>query len=79
MGAIEKELYSRGNDRATAVILGSYVERSLQNRLMTVMRDHVDAENGKALSGEQGPLGTFSRKIIMAYALKLIGPICEGD
>ena len=77
--AIERELYARGNDRATAVMFGSYVEQSLQNRLLTVMRSDLNSKDRKVMFDERGPLGTFASKIITAYALKLIGPVCKGD
>jgi hypothetical protein len=77
--AIERELYARGNDRATAVMFGSYVEHSLQNRLLTVMRSNLNSKDRSGLFSERGSLGTFSSKIVTAYALKLIGPICRSD
>jgi hypothetical protein len=77
--AIERELYARGNDRATAVMFGAYVEQSLQGHLLTAMRSNLSSKDCKGLFDEHGPLGTFASKIATAYAFKLIGPICRGD
>lgn len=77
--AIENELYSSGSDRATAVMFGSFVETSLGRLLAMVMRDDLNADQRRRLSDSGGPLGTFSSKIITAYALKLIGPITLFD
>jgi hypothetical protein len=70
---IEAELYSPSNDRATAVMFGSFVEATLEHFLMTRMRP-----GSKSLLGFEGVLGTFGSKIKVAYAFKFIGPITRA-
>ena len=72
--AFESELYGE-NDRATAVLFGSLMERSLEELLRTTMR----TEGSAAIFGSDGILGSFSSKIAMAYSLKQIGPVCRHD
>src|ERR1700732_1734443 len=71
--ALERELYASGNDRTTAVMLGSFVETNLQRLLASVMRDDLDSKDRKQLFEYEGAVGSFSSKIVVAYALKLIG------
>ncbi|GEM_PF-6792277 len=71
---IEAEVYS-GTDRASAVVLGSFVERSLADLLAAKMNhSHI----GKIFDFS-GPLGTFSAKIDLAYAFNFIGPKSYHD
>jgi hypothetical protein len=77
--AVEQEAYVRGNDRATVVMFGSYVERSLSGVLLHAMRQDLNADARKRLLEYEGSLGSFSAKIITAYAFKLIGPTCLHD
>ena len=77
--ALEAELYTLGNDRATAVLFGSFVDTSLERLLASKMRQDLSSEMRGNLFGPNGPLGTFSSKIALAYALKLVGPISHGD
>lgn len=76
--AIEKELYA-GSDRASLVMLGSYVEANLERLLTKAVRDDLNSEDRKALFEYEGAAGTFSDKIILAFAFKLIGPITRAD
>jgi hypothetical protein len=77
--AVEREAYVRGNDRATVIMFGSYVERSLNYVLLHAMRQDLNSDARKRLFEYEGSLGLFSAKIITAYAFKLIGPICLHD
>ena len=65
--AVEREAYVRGNDRATVVMFGSYVERSLSGVLLRAIRDKTLMQT--LVSGcfeYEGSLGSFSAKIITA-------------
>ena len=77
--ALEKELYVSGNDRATVVLFGSFLEEHLGQLLMSTMRADLNSDEKKQLLEYEGAIGSFSSKIIMAYALKLIGPITRFD
>lgn len=72
--SIEAEMYS-GPDRGAAVILAALAEKSLEHLLRMALRPQGTNE----LFDFNRPLGAFSAKIQMAYALKLIGPIVKSD
>jgi hypothetical protein len=76
---LEQELYASGSDRATAVMLGSFVETSLKRLLASVMRDDLISKDRKQLFEYEGAVGSFSSKIVVAYALKLIGSTTRSD
>ncbi len=77
--ALESELYFSGSDRATAVMFGSFVEANLERFLASRMRSDLNSKDRKMLFEYEGAVGTFSSKIVMAYALKLIGPATRFD
>lgn len=76
---IDRELYGSGNDRATAVMLGSFLETSLERLLKSVMRADLNNSDRSKLFEYEGAAGSFSSKTILAYALGLIGPISRHD
>lgn len=76
--ALEKELYGT-SDRVTAVMLGASVETALEKLLASRMRDDLRSDERSKLFGFEGAIGTFSAKIIVAYAMKIIGPITYSD
>jgi hypothetical protein len=72
--AIESELYN-GPDRGAAVVLAALVERALEK----LLRNHMRPEGASSLFKYGGPLGDFSSKIQMGYALSLFGPDTRKD
>ena len=64
-----KELMGK-NDRLLAVVGGSLVEGALRGLLKSKMRNENDTD--KRLFGPNAPLSSFSVKIDLAYALKLV-------
>jgi hypothetical protein len=76
---LEKELYVSGSDRATAVMFGSFVETHLERLLASVMRPDLNSKDRARLFEFEGALGSFSSRIVVAYAMKLIGPITRSD
>jgi hypothetical protein len=76
--ALERELYG-ASDRATAVMLGSMVEISLERLLGTLIRSDLNSSDRGKIFEYDGPLRTFAAKTVMAYALKLIGPKSRAD
>jgi hypothetical protein len=76
--ALEQELYG-DSDRATAVVLGSIVETSLERLLKTSIRNDLNSQDKRQIFDFEGALGTFSSRTIMAYAMKLIGPKARAD
>lgn len=78
LSKIEAEIYS-ANDRASAVVLGSMVESSLTTFLTRKVRQNLNRVQKRRLFDYEGPLGTFSAKIILAYAMELIGQVTCHD
>jgi hypothetical protein len=77
--ALEQELYASGSDRATAVMFGSFLEVNLERFLFKQMRPDLNSKDRRQLFEYEGALGTFSSKIVVAYALELIGPVTRAD
>jgi hypothetical protein len=77
--ALEQELYVSGSDRAAAVMFGSLLEINLERLLSKPMRLDLNSRDRRQLFEFEGAMGTFSSKIVVAYALKLIGPIVRAD
>jgi len=75
---LESEVYGT-SDRASAVILGSVLESSLTTFLSRKLRPDLNRVQKKRLFDYEGPLGTFSAKIILTYAMQLIGPLTQHD
>lgn len=59
------------SDRATVVIAGSLLDDELSSLIRKVMRP-LNAEDAQRLFGFDGPAGTFSSRILLAYELRLI-------
>lgn len=77
--ALEKELYSSNSDRATVVMSGSFVEASLERLLLSKMRNDLNGADKQKLFEYEGAAGTFSSKIILAYAFNVIGKHTRHD
>jgi DNA-binding MltR family transcriptional regulator len=76
--ALEREIFNT-SDRVTAVMLGPYVETALDRLLTSRMRPNLSKIERDQLFGFEGAVGTFSAKIIIAYAMNIIGPITYSD
>jgi hypothetical protein len=75
---IERELYG-GSDRARAVLLAAFVEAALQTFVQAQLRPTFLAEDFRLLFGANAPLGTFSAKILIAFAFNWYGPDTRHD
>jgi DNA-binding MltR family transcriptional regulator len=75
---LERELYG-ASDRAVAIMLGAFVEAALSKYLKAQLRQDMNAEQRSAVYDYDGPLGRFSAKIAMAFAMAAIGPVCRHD
>jgi hypothetical protein len=76
--AIEAELYG-ANDRARAVMLGAVTETALTIFVKHATRPTFNRDDNRLLFDFNGPLGTFSAKILVAYAFNLFGPDTRHD
>jgi len=77
--ALERELYASPSDRATVVMFGSFLETHLERFLASKMRDSLNSDDRQRLFEGNGVLATFSSKILLAFAMKLMGPITRHD
>ena len=69
---LETELYG-ASDRAAAILYGTLTENALVGLVAKQMRPDLDASTRSEL------FDTFERKIALAYALRLIGPLSRRD
>ena len=72
------ELLDDPNDRAAGITAAAYLESSLQNTLIYKLKK-IGADNTDTLFRDDGPLGTFSAKIILASAIQLLGEKATHD
>lgn len=75
--AIQQEFYG-GSDRGTAILQASALETILEDALSRVMRPLSSDDKGRIFDG-QGPLSTFSAKILLGYVLGVYGPKFRHD
>jgi hypothetical protein len=75
---LEAEIYGT-NDRARAVMLGAFVELSLEIFLKNKRRPSLNSEDTRDMFDYSGPLGTFSSKILIGYAFNWYGPETRKD
>lgn len=72
--AMEKEFYGQ-SDRACGVLNASWLEQSIELSIQRILRP----DYSRKLFDFEGPLGTFSAKIMMAYAMGLFGSKTNHD
>ncbi|MEQ1812436.1 MAG: hypothetical protein ABL889_21080 [Terricaulis sp.] len=72
--------FKKESDRALIVVMGSLLEDNLALAIKTKLRP-MDAKEEKALRlyNHDGPIGTFSAKINMAYVLQIIEGATRDD
>lgn len=75
--AMEEEFYLGTGDRAAVILQASNVENILRLVLAGRFRESKDL-NSRIFEG-QGPLSSFSHKILLGYALSVYGPIFRHD
>jgi len=76
---VENELYGSKSDRATVVLFGSFVDAHLERLVRSKLRKELNSEDRNSLFEYNGPMSSFSSKILMAYALDIIGPVTRKD
>ena len=60
-------------------MFGSFLEANLERLLFGQMRSDLNSKDRRQLFEYEGAVGTFSSKIVVAYAFKLIGPDTRSD
>ena len=68
----DKQTSDKADDRSFCLLLSSMLENSLDRAIDAWFGDQ-SPELRKSLYLQEGPLGTFSRKIIVATALQIVG------
>lgn len=76
---IERELYGGASDRATAILCTSYLDNFLKVLIEDKLRKDLNSDDRGSIFGPDGFFGTFSSKIVICYALQLIGPVIRND
>jgi hypothetical protein len=71
---MEKEFYGE-SDRACGILFASWTELIIERSI----KDKLKPDPPSALFDFDGPLGTFSAKIMMAYAMDLFGHKTNHD
>jgi hypothetical protein len=77
--AAENEQAYGTSDRALAVLMGAMVESHLESWLLFNMNPSLSKEDADRMTGPEGVIGTFSRKITLAWAFQLIGRHTRRD
>jgi hypothetical protein len=75
---MEEEHYL-GSDRTAVILQASNLERLLELLLQAKMRRPLARDVQERIFEGNGPLSTFSNKILIGYALELYGPVFKHD
>ncbi len=75
---LEEELYG-ASDRASAVLLASFVETALERFLRSLVRPSYNADDMRLLFDFNGILGSLGAKITLGYAFNWYGPETRHD
>jgi len=76
--AMASEFYGE-NDRASAILLGSMVEVTLEGAIKSLMRRDLKNKEQKEVFDGDAPLSTFSAKTKVGFALGIFGPEVNND
>jgi Domain of unknown function (DUF4145) len=74
---ILKQVYAEENDRGACLLLSADLENAL-DQATKVRLELTDTEIDE-MYGQDAPLGTFSRKISFASAIRIVGPITKHN
>ncbi|HEX4114027.1 MAG TPA: hypothetical protein VH020_15955 [Stellaceae bacterium] len=76
--AMEQEFYL-GPDRPAVILQASSLETLVRSLILTKMRQPISSETIERMFGGNGPLSSFSHKIMIGHALGLYGPVYRHD
>jgi hypothetical protein len=76
---IEEELFGIEGDRALVISSVAFLEGALDRLHRSRLRQDLSKEELSRIFDFEGTLGSFSSKILMAYALNIIGPISRDN
>jgi hypothetical protein len=78
IGPMEEEFYGQ-NDRACGILFGGWIDLALVSAIKSTLRPDLTSGLEKDLFDFEGPLGTFSSRINLAYALLIFGEKTKHD
>jgi hypothetical protein len=67
------------NDRAVIIVGGSLLEHALEQLIKSRLREPASQKEASLLFSDIGIIGSFYRKILTAYFMRLIGPYTRKD
>lgn len=67
------------SDRASVILQSAAVETLLEGLLRAKMKDGLTVNLGERIFEGNGPLSTFSSKILIGYGLRFFGPVFKHD
>jgi hypothetical protein len=76
--AYDKQTGADADDRSFCLLLASMLENELERNIDSRLGDAADTYRDELYGGD-GPLGTFSRKEIIAAACGILGPISKSN
>ena len=74
----DKQTGATADDRTLCLLLACQLENTLERAIDFAMGEQT-ADMRRDLYDNDGPLGTFSRKITIAAAMKLLGPVSHKN
>lgn len=74
----DKQTGAKADDRTLCLLLACQLENTLERAIDFIVEDQTD-DLRRDLYGPDGPLGNFSRKITIAVATKILGPISQEN
>jgi hypothetical protein len=74
----DKQTGEKANDRSLCLLLACQLENTLERAIDFGIGEQT-ADMRKAMYDHDGPLGTFSRKITLAAAMTLLGPVSHEN
>jgi hypothetical protein len=75
---LHREVYGF-SDRATVVMIGAFLDLSLTRYITARLRPDLSSDSKQRLFDHRGPLGSFSNKIEIAFAMGALGPVTCKD
>jgi hypothetical protein len=72
-GEFERQMEPGTGDRGACLLIVAQLENELEAAISSAL-PKMESDMRREMFGQDGPLATFSRKITMAVALRIIGP-----
>jgi hypothetical protein len=76
--AFERQIAPETSDRGACILLAAHIETELTAAIESALPKLTEDQRYE-LFGQDGPLATFARKITMASALGIVGPVSKQN